>query len=397
MIKAPETSRSLTNRSFFALLLCGGMVPVLYYRNTEDMFTLNASKLPVRGMKVHVNVEASVLEIVVASEHISLHKDDPQYIGSPLLRKGRALEPTTVTMRLPASAYASASQPSELEQLEGWAKLLTEHRTEYTARLQHSFVESLQALADAEDEPVLPGTRISVQGQGEGVYQAFNRSKVGANQHTVDFSSGGGVKKIKLKGATWTVLEAPALDPDRRWIDPDIAHPPELIMVGNAVTMSSRPARELDPQLERDLEVVRSFINTKFGAKDWQGNDRFSIWGWGGLCLKLDSVRRFVKDKASKDSDDMMIRLQGRPQEIGTGLVQLFALLRAVAHQPLVSLSLNNNKLTDDEGGLALAAALPYFHNLQILQIRDNCWSPEVWAAIRAAVPAGCESSLLSR
>lgn len=398
-IKAPETSRSLANRSFFALLLCGGLVPVLYHRNTEDLFDLNAAKLLVRGMQVHLNDHESVLEIITSAEHIPRRKDDPKYIGAPLLRRGQAAEPTTIIMRLPASA--SPQQRSELEQLESWAELLTQHRTEYNARLQHSFVTSLQALADAEDEPVLSGTRISVQGHGEGIYQHFSRSKVGANQHTIEFSSGG-LKKLKLKGVRWAVLEAPTLDPDRRWIDPDIGRPSELetMLVGGArptSTGSQAGNRVPDPQLQRDLDVVRSFINTKFGANDWQGKDRFSLWGWGGLSLKLDNVRRFVKDKASKESADMMIRLQGRPQEMGTDLVQLFALLRAVAHQPLVGLSLNNNKLSDDEGGLALAASLPFLHNLQILQIRDNCWSPEVWAAIRAAVPAGCDSSLLSR
>ena len=49
------------------------------------------------------------------------------------------------------------------------------------------------------------------------------------------------------------------------------------------------------------------------------------------------------------------------------------------------------NRLTDDEAGLALAANLPYFHDLHMLTAYTNRFSLEVQAAIEAAAPSGCE------
>ena len=85
---------------------------------------------------------------------------------------------------------------------------------------------------------------------------------------------------------------------------------------------------------------------------------------------------------------------EGRPEDVGTKYIELFALLRAVAHKPLCSLHLECNRLTDDEAGLALAAALPYFHDLGTLSGYTNRFSLEVQAAIEAAAPSGCNTNM---
>ena len=75
---------------------------------------------------------------------------------------------------------------------------------------------------------------------------------------------------------------------------------------------------------------------------------------------------------------------EGRPVDVGTTYLQLFALLRAVAHKPLSQLNLSCNRLTDDEAGLALAANLPYFHDLHMLTAYRNRFSLEVQSSDRS-------------
>lgn len=48
------------------------------------------------------------------------------------------------------------------------------------------------------ERPLGAGTRISVDGHGEGVYQAWTRNMVGANTHTIHFDAGGR-QEIQLK------------------------------------------------------------------------------------------------------------------------------------------------------------------------------------------------------
>ena len=75
------------------------------------------------------------------------------------------------------------------------------------------------------DKAVAPGTRIQVDGHGEGVYVSFESRWIGANEHTLDFrpasggagagagagvGGGGGERKVlKLRDLGWKVI-APA-------------------------------------------------------------------------------------------------------------------------------------------------------------------------------------------
>ena len=54
----------------------------------------------------------------------------------------------------------------------------------------------MEAEVDAKgraDEALPQGSRIHVAGHGAGSYVSFSRSRIGANQHTVQFDRGGTV------------------------------------------------------------------------------------------------------------------------------------------------------------------------------------------------------------
>ena len=59
------------------------------------------------------------------------------------------------------------------------------------------------------------GTRVSVDGMGEGTYTNFKASWIGANTHTIEFDSGE-TKRMRLSGVDWRVISEPAVaeEPD---------------------------------------------------------------------------------------------------------------------------------------------------------------------------------------
>jgi len=118
--------------------------------------------------------------------------------------------------RSPAMAVEAASSPElvgMLGKLKGdleakWPAVMAGER----ARGIAAATELLQA-----DKAVPPGTRIQVDGHGEGVYVSFESKWIGANEHTLAFpggegGGGGGQKALKLRDLTWKVT-APASTP----------------------------------------------------------------------------------------------------------------------------------------------------------------------------------------
>ena len=59
------------------------------------------------------------------------------------------------------------------------------------------------------DTELTAGTRITVDGMGEGTYVAFKASWIGANTHTIEFDSGE-TQKMKLRDHDWRIISEPA-------------------------------------------------------------------------------------------------------------------------------------------------------------------------------------------
>merc|ERR550537_1396024 len=93
---------------------------------------------------------------------------------------------------------------------ERWPLLLTGERGRAIAEA----TELMEA-----DKELPPGTRLRVEGYGDGVYESFASNWFGANEHTLRFedkSGGGGYRLIplKLRDMSWEVI-APAPSSDK--------------------------------------------------------------------------------------------------------------------------------------------------------------------------------------
>jgi hypothetical protein len=185
----------------------------------------------------------------------------------------------------------------------------------------------LKQVGDA-DGPLFVGTRVSVDGYGSGTYEAFDRSRIGANTHTIAFD-GGGSQKVKLKGASWSVLAAPAIIP-------------------------------------ADPAPVEAYVKLTFRDKDSAGDPTWNPTGFAEhLQISLGS---------SCDAGDAKC-------------IGLCALLPGVK-EDLMSLEFHYCGLTD-EFGRALVAVLPQLYMLEFIDVALNPMSAEMKSAIRVAVPRG--------
>jgi hypothetical protein len=64
-----------------------------------------------------------------------------------------------------------------------------------------------QELLGKADGEMLAGTRIFVAGHGRGVYKGFERARVGANKHIVEFEGAAPVE-LRLRDLPWHVEKA---------------------------------------------------------------------------------------------------------------------------------------------------------------------------------------------
>jgi hypothetical protein len=59
-----------------------------------------------------------------------------------------------------------------------------------------------------QDKEMPPGTRVRVDGRGDGTVEGFESHWIGANEHIIKFDSEGVATAVKLRDTTWDVIGA---------------------------------------------------------------------------------------------------------------------------------------------------------------------------------------------
>jgi hypothetical protein len=117
--------------------------------------------------------------------------------------------------RSPAEAVEAAAAPEMTGML---GKLCGDLEAKFPAVMAGERARGIAAATEllTADKAVAPGTRIHVDGHGEGMYVSFESKWIGANEHTLDFrlapgAEGGDAtrKVLKLRDLGWKVV-APA-------------------------------------------------------------------------------------------------------------------------------------------------------------------------------------------
>ena len=112
----------------------------------------------------------------------------------------------------PAAAVEAAANPEIVRMLQ---KLRADLEAQWPAVMEGERAAGIATSTEqlSADKGLMKGTRIEVEGHGEGVYESFESKWIGANEHTLNFQNDGHVvstrKVLKLRDLRWKVV-APA-------------------------------------------------------------------------------------------------------------------------------------------------------------------------------------------
>lgn len=106
-------------------------------------------------------------------------------------------------------AQAKAELAEKTRQAKAQRAVEQQQEQQERARVAAAAAAEQQHQCGLADESMQPGTRVRIPPHGEGSYERWESSRLGANKHFVRFDNGGETKKValkKLKPDDWQVL-----------------------------------------------------------------------------------------------------------------------------------------------------------------------------------------------